>query len=517
MTDNHDRWGGAPALFRRLEIIHVLILVAFGMLFVLAAQPSIVVDLGWHLRTGQLIWDTGAIPHSDPYSFTVPGRPWITHEWLSEVIMWVIYNRLGHQGLIAFCAAVILVGLWFVYQQMRVEGIGVLPAVLLLVLCGFTSMTIWGSLPLVATLCLSPFYAFQLRRWWLGNARPLWSLPPLMLFWVNLHGGYMVGLGLIVIYLIGGVLSGWLSSGPPRGSLGALAMAGGLCLFATLANPNTYDILWYPFDTLTSAAMRKYLGDWPSPDFHSIRFIPFALMLTLFFAAAARDVRRIAVIDVLLVLTLAGMGLQSNRHVSLFALICTPVLARQINALGYDARMLRDRLGRGALFRKANRPLMPTRLTVVLNWLLLLVAFGTITWRLGVSLSPARISEVQASYYPVDAVRYIDEHDIKGRIFNAYNWGGYLVFRWYPGRQVFIDSRADVYRDQFIEEYMEAYHVRPRWRETLDKYDVDFALLESQGPLHVLLKASGEWREEYSDKVAVFLAREARPDKGRER
>ena len=67
--------------------------------------------------------------------------------------------------------------------------------------------------------------------------------------------------------------------------------------------------------------------------------------------------------------------------------------------------------------------------------------------------------------YPVQAVRFINDHGIKGRIYNAYNWGGYLVLNWYPNRQVFIDSRADVYRDEFIEQYMETYLVRPRWRD----------------------------------------------------
>jgi hypothetical protein len=498
---------GVVASLGRLEIVDVLVLVAFGVLFVLAARPYVLTDLGWHLRTGQLIWQTGIIPHSDPFSFTVSGQPWITHEWLSEVIMWIFYKNLGYPGLIAVCAGVTLLGLWFVYRQMRLESIGALPAGLLLVLCGLATNPIWGAIPLVTTLCLSPFYALRLRRWWLGDLRALWSLPPLMLLWVNLHGGYMIGLGLVGIYLIAGLLSGWLSSDPPRGSLRTLAMVGALCLLATLANPNTYHILWYPFDTLTSAAMRKYLGDWPSPNFHLISFLPFALMLALFFAAVARDLRRMAVIDVLLVLALAGMGLQSNRHVPLFAVICTPVLARHIGALNTDVRALLDRFRLTQIFQRTSRSVPPSATMAVLNWLLLLGAYAFFAWRVGDFLSPAKLAEVEAAHYPVQAVRYIKDQGIKGRIYNAYNWGGYLVLHWYPERQVFIDSRADVYRDEFIEEYMEAYLVRPRWRETLDKYSVDYALLQNQGPLHLLLKASGEWREVYADKVAVLLAR----------
>ena len=143
----------------------------------------------------------------------------------------------------------------------------------------------------------------------------------------------------------------------------------------------------------------------------------------------------------------------------------------------------------------------------LLNWLLLVGALAVIVWKVGTSVSPAAIAKMETASYPVQAVRFINDHGINGRIYNAYNWGGYLVLNWYPNRQVFIDSRADVYRDEFIEQYMETYLVRPRWRDVLDKYAIDYALLESRGPLHVLLDASGEWRQLYGDEVAVLLAR----------
>ncbi len=508
------RRGGVAAFFQRIEILDVLVIVVFGALFRLAAQPQVDADLGWHLRTGQLIWETGAIPHSDPYSFTVNGQPWITHEWLSEVIMWPIYANWGHVGLMVLCSSTILLGLWFVYRQMRMEGSGRLAAALLMVLCAFTAMSVWGTRPLVFTLCLASFYGMQLRRWWLGEVRALWFLPPVMVLWVNLHGGYMVGLGLIVVYLIGGLLSQWLPTESAIGSLRALAIAGVLCLLATFANPNTYKILWYPIDTLTSTAMRRYIVDWPSPDFHSMLFLPFALMLALFFATAARNRRRMEVGDLLLVLALAGMALQSNRHVSIFAMVCTPVLARQLDELGDDLRSLLDRFELARLWQSASRSLNRGATMVLPTWFLVLGAFAVIGLKLGSSLSPAAIAGVQAAYFPVEAVRYIKDHGINGRIYNAYNWGGYLVLNLYPEGRVFIDSRADVYRDEFIEQYLEAYYVRPRWRETLDKYAVDYALLESQGPLPILLRTSGEWREVYRDKVAVLLARTGQPGAG---
>jgi hypothetical protein len=514
LAESGKSWGGVGASFRRLDILDVLVVTVFGALFGLAAQPQVDADLGWHLRTGQLIWETRAIPHSDPYSFTKNGQPWITDEWLSEVIMWPVYANWGHAGLLVLCSSVILLGLWFVYRQMRMEGSGRLTASLLMVLCAFTAMALWGTRPLIATLCLASFYGLQLRRWWRGELGVLCYLPPDMVLWVNLHGGYMLGLGLVAVYLIAGLVSKWLPTEPLVGSLGALAIAGVLCLLATLANPNTYRILWYPIGTLTSTATRKYVLDWPSPDFHSMLFLPFLLMLALLFAAAARNPRRMEIVDLLLALALAGMALQSNRHVSLFAMICTPVLARQLSGLGNDLRALLDCLGLTRIRHQANSPLSRRTTMILPTWVLALGALAVIGWKVGNSFSPAAVAEMQAAFFPVQAVRYIKDHEIKGRFYNAFNWGGFLILNLYPERQVFIDNRWVVYRDDFIEEYLEAYYIRPHWRETLDKYAVDYALLESQGPFAILLKTSGEWREVYSDKVAVLLARIGKPEPG---
>ncbi|MHB1415580.1 MAG: hypothetical protein ACYC1C_10030, partial [Chloroflexota bacterium] len=261
----------AGSLFSKLTIHNVLTATVFAALFALAAVPRIDVDLGWHLRTGQMILETGTIPHSDPYSFTVAGQPWITHEWLSEVIMYPLYANWGFGALIFFFSVVIIAGLWLVYRQMREDGVDQTRASLILGLSAFTALTIWGTRPLIFTLFLAPLYALLLRRWWRGDTRALLPLPFIMVVWVNLHGGYMFGLGLVAVYLVAALASRWLEPKQTHGSLRALAIVGVACLLATLVNPNGYHILWYPFDTLTSEAMRKYLGDWPSPDFHQVR------------------------------------------------------------------------------------------------------------------------------------------------------------------------------------------------------------------------------------------------------
>ncbi len=499
----------------RLDIRDVFILTLFGAIFTLAAQARIEVDLGWHLRTGRLIWETGAIPRGDPFSFTVAGKPWITHEWLSEVIMYPAYAAFGYSGLIVLFAVVITLGWWLVYRQVRADGAGQVYAGLLLALGALTSLSLWGTRPFAFTLLLAPTFALLLRRWQLGDNRALLPLPPLMAVWVNLHGGYIFGLGLFALYLAGWIGARLLNQDEQTGDVRPLVLAALACFLATLANPNTYQILWYPFDTLGSSAMREYLADWPSPDFHELQSLPFAAMLALFFVAAARRGKRASITDILLVLALAGMGLQSVRHTPLFALVTTPVLARWLRGLHDDLRTLAARGGLANLASTGELSARPGTVRLAINWVVLLITLAVVFARLAETVPNDAVLAFQRQHFPVDAARFVEQAAIGGRIYNAYNWGGYLILRWYPERLVFIDSRADVYRDEFIEEYLEAYYVRPGWRQTLDRYAVDYALLEAGGPLQILLLTSGEWRELYRDEVAVLLERTAQPPPGR--
>ncbi|MHB1416743.1 MAG: hypothetical protein ACYC1C_15975, partial [Chloroflexota bacterium] len=224
------------------------------------------------------------------------------------------------------------------------------------------------------------------------------------------------------------------------------------------------------------------------------------------FVSAARSRHRMRLADLLLVLSLAAMGLQSNRHVPLFAVIVGPVLARQLPGLTEDLKNLAARTGLAERYRNANRE-APAKLTVALNWLVLLLILSTVGIRVAQALPNEASLEVQREYFPADAVAYIREHNIQGRIYNAYNWGGYLVLHLYPENRVFIDSRADVYRDEFIEKYLETYYIRPDWPAALANYAADYVLVESQGPLHNLLAVTGDWQEIYRDDVAVLLKR----------
>ena len=168
-------------------------------LFTMAARNISDPDVWWHLRTGQLILQNHSLFHTDPYSFTRFGQPWINHEWLAEVLLFGIYRLAGFGGLIVTFAVVIATTLLLVF--VRSPGRPYVAA--LIILWGaVASAPSWGVRPQMFSLLLGSIFLLLLE---VSEQRPglLWWTAPLILLWVNLHAGYPIGLAFIALFLIG--------------------------------------------------------------------------------------------------------------------------------------------------------------------------------------------------------------------------------------------------------------------------------------------------------------------------
>jgi hypothetical protein len=108
---------------------------------------------------------------------------------------------------------------------------------------------------------------------------------------------------------------------------------------------------------------------------------------------------------------------------------------------------------------------------------------------------------------PAAAVEFIKENKITGRMFNHYNYGGFLVYEFYPDQKVFIDGRADMYGDDFIWEYMNINNGGANWKELFDKHAIDYAIVDEQAPISQLLQLSGEFTLVHEDNGHILLLR----------
>jgi hypothetical protein len=482
-----------------LTVDRLMTCVLLLCLFVMAVRPITDPDYWWHLRTGQYISETRSIPRQDIYSYTVPGQPWITHEWLTEVSLYAIYAVSGQAGLILVFAFVIAASFALLY--LRCPGRPYL-ASFVVVLAAITTAVTWGVRPQMLSLLLSSVFLYILYLYRHGHKRLVWLMPPLMVLWANLHGSFLLGLLLPATSLVGGAID--LALGREQQArltwrdLRRLLVVVVLTALAPAVNPNGVHLLVYPFGTLGSPAMQSYIMEWFSPDFHLVQFQPFAFLILILLASLGLSRRTPRATDFLFLLGFGYASLLSARHIPLFVLTTTPMLTAQ----------LLDVWGRWRFSEQFKlRRYRPGGKRIIVNWVLL----GVLT--LGVALQVASSlggnEAAQREAFPVDAVDFLVENEIAGHMYNLYHWGGYLIWRLYPEQAVFIDGRADVYGDVFIDEYLHAYQLRKDWQETFERYDVNLVIIDKDSSLSTILSESPAWEQRYvGDKAVVFVERE---------
>jgi hypothetical protein len=113
----------------------------------------------------------------------------------------------------------------------------------------------------------------------------------------------------------------------------------------------------------------------------------------------------------------------------------------------------------------------------------------------------------EASQFPEAAASFLSSQPLAGSVFNSYDWGGYFIWKLYPQYRVFIDGRADVYGDSFMDEYSNTYSLSGAWREPLDRWNIQTVVVPPQASLAVALQAHEGWKVAYSDPQAIVLRR----------
>ncbi len=244
-------------------------------------------DLWWHLRTGEWVWEQG-IPQTDPFSFTKLGQPWVAHEWLSDALMWGIYQLGGLIGLSLAFAGIIAATFWLLARAC--VGQPYLAAFVAL-LAAVTSAPTWEARPQMFNTLFLALFVYLVERYRAGTLKPrtlLWLIP-LTTLWANLHSGYLLGVVVLGGYAVGETLQHLIRQRWPQApfmpglnqwaDIRWLWLLTGGSFLAAAFNPNGFRLWIYPFETLRSPAMQQYIVEWQSPDFHLWDFRIFGLML----------------------------------------------------------------------------------------------------------------------------------------------------------------------------------------------------------------------------------------------
>src|SRR6185369_6245601 len=372
----------------------------FVFAFLLASRPLSDGDFWWHLKTGEYIVRDLSIPHVDFYSFTVPGKPWVAHEWLSEVIFYLVYSRAGFNTLIFIFTVLTVLAFWIVFRRTRahpfVKGFAVLLSV-------WSILPTMGVRPRTFTLLFAAIYLALLHRFVREREKKaIWWLVPLMILWVNLHAGYLLGLVLIGVAMAGVVLdarfAGEKLAWPRLKTLGLVFVA---CLVAVNLNPQGPRIFVFPFEFFLSPVQQDQIVDWLSPDFHQRELLPLLLLIMLTSAALALSPKRVRPSELLLYLATLYMTLKSNRHMAIFALVAGPMLADYLQHWLDTTRFMR-------MFGES-RSATTGRRKIIFNIILLILLIACLIKLKSVIYSPPTQKQVGV---PLNAVSYLKANGI---------------------------------------------------------------------------------------------------------
>jgi hypothetical protein len=476
----------------------VFVAVVFLGILAMASRSVGDPDVWWHLKTGQLIAQTKAVPRTDPFSFTRTGHPWVAHEWLSELLIYGIFRISGWGGLIVVFALAVSGAFFLVYLRSAPDPYS---SGVMALWGAWATAPIWGVRPQVISLLLTSLWLMILERSE-RNPRLLWWTLPLTVLWVNLHAGFALGLALLLLFLAGEYLEQATSHARPNSAhLRALAVTFLFDLLLVPLNPNGAKMYLYPVETLRSKAMQDFIAEWASPNFHHAAYLPFLLLLLAITASLAWSRLRARPRDILLLMASTFAALASIRMIPFFVLIAVPMLSRPVESWA------RTDQSQPVQPRGGWRGPMPH--AGMLNLLILLSLAGFVGFQIHRAVH--RQPQVEAQRFPAGAVAYLNAqqqaHQPVGPLFNLYDWGGYLIWKLYPQTPVFIDGRADVYGESLMRQFADTYDLKGDWQETLRQWGIRTVVVLPESALGVALRHTPGWEVGYSDSHAVVFER----------
>ncbi len=441
-------------------------------------------DMWWHLRNGQEMVRLRRILLEDHFSYTRHGTPWVNVFWLSDLLLYGIYRLGGYFGL-SFYAA-LLGAILFTLFWNRAKTAPYLSA-FLVSLIAIAIAPFWSVRPQIISFLLLAYLAVRLERWRVDPSPAPWLLL-LFLLWVNLHGGFIWGYLYLLAFIVGEFIERRLRLDTSLLRLTSWAL---LSLPLTLINPSGLALWQLPFHTV-DVSMAIY--EWLSPDFHRPFLHP--LLWVIFLYILGLSIRRTParLSQTLPVLGFAYMGFVSQRAMGPFLVVLTPALLDTWEEIGKAWPWLRPRATPS--YRLSAGPMLPA-----------LHATLAIGLSLSVLLRTAALSSPEAVHrdYPQAAVEWLRQNRPPGRLFNAYNWGGYLTWtlQEYP---VFIDGRADLYGEEIIGQWQAIVNAEPQAWELLDRWQIQIILLEPSYPILRELPQRG-WKIVYQDTHSILLLR----------
>ncbi len=434
-----------------LLCIFIFLLLIVGFLHPIS---SLTQDLGRHIKTGEIIFTTHAIPQTNLFSYTYPDFPFINHHWFSEVIFYVFHQVFGFNGLLILTILVITTTFSLLFftalKKGHIFAITIVSILYFRVLFERTDVR-----PEIFSFLFLSLFITILYKNRDGFTRWIFLLPFLELIWVNTHIYFPIGIAVIGLFLVDYLIKNRKQFNPRYTFILVAVLF--TCCISTLFNPNGIAGALYPFlvfgnygyqieENQTVFFLWNYFG-WKTTIFY------FFLSSTLLFTSLLLTIKKARLIDWLLAIFFTGLAFNAERNFPLF------VFGTFI-AISYSLSLIFNtfsRISRASGFAKHIPYLF---LFLLLIWQIYQV--GSIR-KIGFGVESGATKGVD----------FFLKQNLKGHIFNNFDIGSYLEYRLYPKEKVFVDGRPEAYPASFFQEtYIPAQIDPKKFDEIVKKYNI---------------------------------------------
>ncbi|MEW6381671.1 MAG: hypothetical protein AB1611_19000 [bacterium] len=494
-------------------IIALLFICLVTLAFTLNISQMSNNDIWMHLKNGELILKNRHFLYKDTYSFRTIGMPWVNHEWLAGVIFYLVYQIGAVNALIFFKALMVVLLTVFMVATCRLTRNRWTVFYPIIVFALFNAAVRFLDRPHMFTEMFVPIFFYILFAYKYQRKDYLIWLPVLLLLWVNIHGGFVVGMGIITLFALFETFRTFINryytflqndilSVQRLKKLWIIWLISGIVLSI---NPHGISIYSYPFELTSKKIFMSQIYEWQppfkSPTFMaSYAFLYFEIWMALLGLSFLLDWKHFDLTNAALCALFLAMSLRMHRNITTFALATAPIMSLNFDNF-FDLLLNKKGSARADLLCK----ITILCVTIVLTGMTFQYGYF---YRRG-SRKPFGLGV--ASNMPVEAIRYVKENHIKGNCFNPYTYGTYIIHELYPETRVVMDSRDLPYGERLYLEHQNAMLSVKDFQALFQKYHIDYIVLNYQQDDLVehfkYLKKTGEWVLVYFDDRNVVYIR----------
>ncbi len=483
-------------------------IIFFGTLIFLAFSFCLIsnradLDLWHRLVVGCHFFNNGEILYQDIYSYLPVKNIWVDHEWGSGIILYAFYHFLGEKSLFLLKFLILfstLLLIWALnknrYPQLNHYRIIFYLIVMYGIFFGLKSTIRCHAF----TYLFFTLWIYVLEKIRNGEYyRWFWFFPLTMLFWCNLHGGFVSGIGLIVIYIVGEFLN--------KKCIYPYLKILFFILLVTLINPYGFSLWHFIIDAVSIP--RKYIVEWaPIYFFGPFYYLSYKIILMLTIAGLINSIfirknRNLDKTGMLIIIVTLYLSLKHIRHTTFF------VIAASVFGYGYFFELIDSFKSKIAIFFKKKISskvygfLILFYHSAIYALLILFCISCLMTRSFSIDL------QIENGRFPVKATNFILQKKLSGNLLLPFDWGSYALWHLYPYCRVSIDGRyEEVYPESTFEEVYFFFNHIYNWKQILKKYHHDIILIDKKEYFrtYLYLYDSYEWEKIYEDEyAAVFL------------